>query len=655
MNIQKTLYITVMLSFLNSVYADGLALRAKIFRHGGYDPNEGIIAVYESYYTELNSTKMLNRIGWHSEIDLGGASLEARHSMDNGLTWGSFDGQLGSSGASIWIDPVEKICVSFSHLMNSEYVQTGVRLSDDGAFTVYYQDYLISKGLDEFGNPYTAEHPFPGVYYDKNAAYLGASGCQRPIRLSNGNVLFPVHIRALDSNGNYYLPGDEHYWYNSAVLIGEWVTNGLGKRILEFELSDLVIGDSDLTVWGLFEPTIMQMSDGKILMVMRGNNYNTTLPGRKWFSISEDNGRTWSTPAEWKYSDMTSFYSPSSCSLLFKHSNGKVYWIGNISEVNPYGPWGMMPRYPLVVGEVDQNTKRLIKSSVIAIDTRQPDESEYFELSNFSAIEDAVTKDIVVFCQRRFKTSPNYGDAYEYRIAVSPLAERLCGEPGTFYEKMDINHDCRVNLSDFAVLAFAWMECTDPNNPDCYNRWTKNSNDFDVKYEMDGTTLHSDWDVDNLGNCLATVNSGLLTFVGDIDGIGWIDNSYWQSVVASKGSWTVEFKVGPVTITGAQAAVNLAAFSCRGNILALGSNVLYWGPTEYARCYHNRWRTYRIAYDASFDRCYIWQDDVLIDSQAELRDDASKLQIGDFEFGDIAGTVDFDYVRFTSGAWAPPM
>src|SRR5690606_29493346 len=107
-------------------------------------------------------------------------------------------------------------------------------------------------------------------------------------------------------------------------------------------------------------PTIARLGDGRLLMVMRGSNDTWPpqelgdperyLPGYKWHSLSDDGGRTWSTPAPWTDTNGRNFYSPSSCSQLVPHSSGRLFWFGNVTPRNPIGNG---PRYPMAMAEVD--------------------------------------------------------------------------------------------------------------------------------------------------------------------------------------------------------------------------------------------------------------------------------------------------------------
>jgi len=42
-----------------------------------------------------------------------------------------------------------------------------------------------------------------------------------------------------------------------------------------------------------------------------------------------------------------------------------------------------------------------------------------------------------------------------------------CGDPGTNYLPGDVNKDCVIDYKDVAELAYYWLICTDPNDPNC--------------------------------------------------------------------------------------------------------------------------------------------------------------------------------------------
>jgi hypothetical protein len=48
---------------------------------------------------------------------------------------------------------------------------------------------------------------------------------------------------------------------------------------------------------------------------------------------------------------------------------------------------------------------------------------------------------------------------YPFLMELSPI----CGDPWHPYPNGDLNYDCHVDFSDFAIFASNWLECTDPN------------------------------------------------------------------------------------------------------------------------------------------------------------------------------------------------
>lgn len=286
------------------------------------------------------------------------------------------------------------------------------RVSEDGGRTWSVDERLIQEGEE-----YTPEHPIEGVWTGKNCFMIGDKTCC-PIGSQQGTILMPVQITPTGPDGEYHNPGGGYTYHESAVLIGTWTSD----NDIEWEVSERVANDPELSTRGCLEPTIAQFPDGRILMVMRGSNGGSKdpdceMPGRKWYSISEDDGRTWSPVQPWGYSDGSLFYSPSSCSQLLSHSNGRVYWLGNISPGNPCANG---PRYPMVVGEVDPESLRLIRDAVTLVDDRGPDDSERLMLSNFHATEDRRTGMIHLYMSRAFAEGRGTrgSDAYLYRVEV---------------------------------------------------------------------------------------------------------------------------------------------------------------------------------------------------------------------------------------------
>lgn len=326
-------------------------------------------------------------------------------SNDNGLTWGPAEplvtnGKTGGgvlrrglhpgfadTGTGTLLTMINQaVLPTDSPLEGMKHWTLRYALSRDGGRTFFHEEPVVHAGHE-----FSPEHPLPGVWTGRNAAMIGDISC-RPIRLSTGEILQPVQITPVGPDGEYNNPGGGYTYHDSAVLIGKWNTRGT----LDWRMSALVKGDPKRSTRGVLEPTIAELPDGRILMVLRGSNdARPELPGRRWYSVSRDHGRTWSRPEAWRYAEGPSFFSPSSCSQLLRHANGRIYWIGNISETNPKGN---SPRYPLVIGEVDRRTLLLKRSSLLVIAGRATGDTDRLALSNFLAREDRETGEIVIHC-----------------------------------------------------------------------------------------------------------------------------------------------------------------------------------------------------------------------------------------------------------------
>lgn len=334
------------------------------------------------------------------------------YSPDGGRTWEpleirpDFDAKLPygyrRSPHAPWLDPVNGNVLLLLNSMDTPdkdphaheprwqwyWYYLRYRVSTDGGRTFLFDEPIIQHGTE-----YSPQHPIDGVHIGKNCYFLGDAGC-RPIRTREGTILVPVQLPPLKPNGeDFYNPGGGWYWLDSMVLIGRWTED---SHII-WHASERIEGDGDRTARGLYEPTLAQMPDGNIVCVMRGSNggprdASHQWPSCKWISVSEDGGYSWSEARPWTYSNGEPFFSPSSMSELFTHSNGRIYWIGNVSPGNCRANH---PRWPLVIGEVDSQTYGLIRETVLQIDTRQPDEKDV-NLSHWHSFEDRESGDIVI-------------------------------------------------------------------------------------------------------------------------------------------------------------------------------------------------------------------------------------------------------------------
>lgn len=403
-------------------------------------PQEGTAVYSRTFYTKASQNHLTELVSYETSSDQID-SYTLFYSIDNGNSYYSFstmDTAQSVSGGTLrkyWqtqiVDPKpDKMVVFFlKGVLPNDNPMEGMRnwtlwygITSDGGKTFEVEEQIIQKG-----EMYSPDYPVDGVYVGYNGIMIGDVSCL-PIKLeyqkgeNNGKILVPVQITPLNENGELYNPGGGSTYHYCAVLIGEW--NQEGK--LDWEISQPVVADPAKTTRGVLEPTIIEMPDGDILMVMRGSNGGSNDPdyildSYKWYSYSQDGGYTWTPPKPWMCDDNTIFYSPSSCSQLLRHSNGKYYWIGNVSNSNTQGN---LPRWPLVIGEVNPDDFMLIKDSVTVIDIKRPEQSSRVTYSNFYAREDRVSKDILVYCTPLFENVYEgqpvdwTADAYVYTVNV---------------------------------------------------------------------------------------------------------------------------------------------------------------------------------------------------------------------------------------------
>jgi hypothetical protein len=378
-------------------------------------PTKGVAVMAYAFYTKPQGGDMLSiEQRWTRSDTIDIAYI--RRSRDFGRTWTApIEMRTGERRADGMLRRHPRCGFSDPH--SGRYVEfwtEGVLPSDDPLeglrnWNIYYRaDFGPTRQVIHRGAEFDARHPLPGVWTGRNCVMLGDMTCI-PVAAPDGRILLPVQITPLGQDGKLYNPGGGYTYTDAAVLGGRW----RGDR-LEWELSDLVKGDPARSTRGMVEPTIEFLQDGRLLMVLRGSNdKRPELPGYRWVSFSSD-GHRWSTPTPWTCDDGTSFFSPSSCSQLVRHSSGRLFWIGNITAENPRGN---RPRYPMVIGEVDRRSGLLQRATVRIIDTLQPGEDPILSLSNFYAREDRRTRRLALHMTRLFAHPTGWaGDAYLYLI-----------------------------------------------------------------------------------------------------------------------------------------------------------------------------------------------------------------------------------------------
>lgn len=285
-------------------------------------------------------------------------------------------------------------------------------MSEDKGRNFKFEKPVVLKGdYDEF-------HPIRDVWRGKNSFMVGDWPCE-PIIREDGTMLQAVQFTMFDESGEIINPGGGYTYQHSVVLHGRFLENG---EIEWFDISNSIEGDPLRSTRGALEPSIIEMYDGRILMICRGSNGgikdpDCKIPGYRWYSVSNDGGYTFSALKPWEYTNGEKFYSPSSCSKLLKHSNGKFYWIGNICKENPRAN---MPRNPLCIVEIDPVSLMLIEETKFDIIKRESYQYEDVTFSNFYAREEQGTGDILVYCTSMWQSLENIylnADSYEYRLS----------------------------------------------------------------------------------------------------------------------------------------------------------------------------------------------------------------------------------------------
>ncbi len=224
------------------------------------------------------------------------------------------------------------------------------------------------------------------------------------------NVIFPERI---DDCGGFL------------VARGKW--DNVNKRY-DFTFSNPLYLAYYESTRGISEPGFVELESGDILVTMRGSNVvqpwakkmSPYLPGYKYFSISRDGGKTFTKPTPWHFDTKEAVYSSSTYSRIFRSiKNGKVYWVGNITD--PVNTYGNYPRYPLYIVEIDEVWGVAKKDTLTVIDTKAPEEHKNVQFSNFSILQNRETGDVEIVLTKleQYADRPVFeGDVMKYTIVL---------------------------------------------------------------------------------------------------------------------------------------------------------------------------------------------------------------------------------------------
>jgi len=235
------------------------------------------------------------------------------------------------------------------------------KISFDNGYTWSDKRQIIQHGIDTSGRGYDKTHFMHGVKYGHNMATLAV-----PNVIRTRDNLLAIGVSSQQVN-RHFTPIDHigDSFFQSGVLKAKWNNAATGY---DFYFGGWARTDVDQSTKGVYEPALAPVNGERLLMLCRGSNIGRpSLIGCKFFSLSVDEGMTWSKPERLLYDDGEPVFSASSGARLVSHSNGKLYYIGVINDTNPVGSY---PRYPLCVAEIDKYSCRLRRRSVVPIITK---------------------------------------------------------------------------------------------------------------------------------------------------------------------------------------------------------------------------------------------------------------------------------------------
>ena len=394
---------------------------------------DGVSEWYSRVYTEKEGFELDERKRLQSESDFSNGLFE-RISPDNGRTWSDWTEVSGGAAViygahermapesdmsevhPIW-NPVHGHSVGiamdrvFKNGHEAAYAAFWGRKGEGGFSDHTYLVIQKPNGSKTFqlvkyeeGAEFDPEEPVAPEYFCKNIGYRGMN----VVVEKNGDIILLVcpsvqkccELEGMDPTSVF--PSCPDLMHGILMLRGSW--NG---EKYEFTTSKPIIISDRLSSRGVDEATVAKLDSGRILIIFRGSNvrnesWNTRIepgaPGFKWYCFSDDGGKTFSSPAPWRFNDGEAVYSSASISYLFRgEKNGKLYWIGNITDHKVYGN---LPRWPLCLVEVDETFGTAKKETLTVIDTVHKGESEQVQLSNFSFWQNRETEKLEIFVSK---------------------------------------------------------------------------------------------------------------------------------------------------------------------------------------------------------------------------------------------------------------
>jgi len=266
-----------------------------------------------------------------------------------------------------------------------------IQVSQDEGRTWSHSEQLVVQG-EEFDSVHYGDD----IWYGKNSVLIEGA---RAVKLPNGTILLPFTRYILPEDAVNYIPGEKSYRqvFQPGFFIGQWRKDGTG---LDWRQGGYISISHELSPSGLDEPSADILPDGRLYAIMRAGvdkEHKTKYPSTKYYSVSSDNGLTWTDPEPLRYTNDDIVYSSGSIANVLKSSkNGRFYLIANILDEPTYGD---DPRNVLQIAEIDGKSLRVKRDTVTVIEKCKPEDGEPSDIrySNFRWYEDRETKNIVLF------------------------------------------------------------------------------------------------------------------------------------------------------------------------------------------------------------------------------------------------------------------
>ena len=367
---------------------------------------------------------------------------EMWRSEDNGATWAMFkhlkveekvsdNEYLKWSYGPIMHDPVQDKLLSFEWRISykcpvaeiTDYYKhcefaipestiNYYRISCDGGITWSEKRQFIQDGHEFDTNNYSER-------YSRKSGFIQFGEIPPYITVNDGILMLPFQGRSRINNAT-------EGTIQAGRFFGIWDEN----------LQDYKWRTGGYVPGGGCEQTIARLKDGRLFNILRtqGNiePYYFDLRYRP-YSISEDNGKSWSKPEPLCWDDNKHIVTSRAWSQLMRAENGKLYWTANIlpdiDEMNEEMLALMErtgradPRYPIIMAEIDEDNLSLKRETATTIIDREEGETNMVRFSNFFCYNDRQTGEIIMLMMKGYhENQPDIENmphpAWRFRIKV---------------------------------------------------------------------------------------------------------------------------------------------------------------------------------------------------------------------------------------------